>query len=419
MSRKLIELVIDEAEGAFGVEAISLVKEPAIEVNWVAFNKEQGKSRMVQLAQIDEEQRTLIAPALVPDFKIVRYDEGQDEEYDVYFSKETVKLASELYMKSQRNLNHTFEHAEPVEGVSVVESWIVQDPKMDKANLYGFNDLNEGTWMVRAKVDNPEVWEKIKSGEAKGLSIEGYFLDRIEKMSKQKRQAPSIWKQLYNKVTGRNFYAEARLGDGSVVVTESENFEAGVAVYTLDENGEPKDLANGRYTTEAGIDLEVYDGVLIEYNGEVKAIEEQAEAPAEPTPTELDAYKVGFYKALLKNRYSKKFAFGSKNVTLGATKQVTMSAKTDAQRIIWDNFDAWGEDGEGLSEAISDIALNVDPDLESRVYDPMMDASKHAAKGDMDAVRDYLSEAYDYADSTMKVYIDQLLLAVGTLEQYN
>jgi hypothetical protein len=321
MSRKLIELVIDEAEGAFGVEAISLVKEPAIEVNWVAFNKEQGKSRMVQLAQIDEEQRTLIAPALVPDFNIVRFDEEQNEEYDVYFSKETVKLASELYMKSQRNLNHTFEHAEPVEGVSVVESWIVQDPKMDKANLYGFNDLNEGTWMVRAKVDNPEVWDKIKSGEAKGLSIEGYFLDRIERMSKQKPKAPSVWKQLYNKVTGRNFYAEARLGDGTVLVTESENMEAGVAVYTLDEKGEPTDLANGRYTTEAGIDLEVYDGVLIEYNGEVKAIEEKAEAPAEPTPTELDAYKVGFYKALLKNRYSKKFAVGSKNVTLGAMKE--------------------------------------------------------------------------------------------------
>ena len=128
MSRKLIELVIDEAEGAFGVEAISLVKEPAIEVNWVAFNKEQGKSRMVQLAQIDEEQRTLIAPALVPDFKIVRFDAGSDTEYDVYFSKETKKLASELYMKTQRNLNHTLEHAEPVEGVSVVESWIVQRP---------------------------------------------------------------------------------------------------------------------------------------------------------------------------------------------------------------------------------------------------------------------------------------------------
>ena len=77
------------------------------------------------------------------------------------------------------------------------------------------------------KVDNPEVWEKIKSGEAKGLSIEGWFKDEIVEMSKQKATKPSVWKQLYNKVTGRNFYAEARLGDGTVVVTEAESFGSG------------------------------------------------------------------------------------------------------------------------------------------------------------------------------------------------
>ena len=64
------------------------------------------------------------------------------------------------------------------------------------------------------------------------------------------------------------------------------------------------------------IDLEVYEGVLIEYNGEVKAVEDKAEAPAETPPTDLDAYQVGFYKALLKNRYAKKFGKGGKNVTL-------------------------------------------------------------------------------------------------------
>jgi hypothetical protein len=419
MSRKLIELLIDEAEGAFGVEAISLVKEPAIEVNWVAFNKEQGKSRVVQLAQVDEEQRTLIAPALVPDFKIVRYDEANNEEYDVYFSKETCKLASELYMKSQRNLNHTYEHAEPVEGVSVVESWIVQDPKMDKANLYGFNDLNEGTWMVRAKVDNDEVWQQIKSGDVRGLSIEGYFLDKLEKLSKAQPKKPTFWQTLYNKVTGRNFYAEATLTNGDVLVTESEEFSAGCEVYTLNEQGEPTSIDSGTYQTEAGVELEVYDGVLVEYDGEVKAIEEKEEEVTEAEPVELDAMKVNYYKALLKNRYAKSMAKQRKSATLSAVKQQSMSAQRQAQNIIDDNLDAWGENGEGLAEAISEIALNVDPELVSSVYDPMMDASKASERGDLDKARDYLSEAYDNADRNMQVYIDQLLLAIGTLEQYS
>ena len=419
MSRKLIELLIDEAEGAFGVEAISLVKEPAIEVNWVSFNKEQGKSRVVQLAQVDEEQRTLIAPVLVPDFKIVRYDEAKNEEYDVYFSKDTVKQASELYMKTQRNLNHTYEHAEPVEGVSVVESWIVQDPSMDKAQLYGFNDLNEGTWMVRAKVDNDEVWQQIKSGDVRGLSIEGYFLDKLEKLSKPQPKKPTFWQTLYNKVTGRNFYAEATLTNGDVLVTESEEFSAGCEVYTLNEAGEPTSIDSGTYQTEAGVELEVYDGVLVEYDGEVKAIEEKEEEVTEAEPVELDAMKVNYYKALLKNRYAKSMAKQRKSATLSAVKQQSMSAERQARSIIDDNLDAWGDNGEGLAEAISEIALNVDPELVSSVYDPMMDASKASERGDLDKARDFLSEAYDNADRNMQVYIDQLLLAIGTLEQYS
>ena len=320
MGRKLIELVIDEDAGAFGVEAISLVREPAIEVNWVAFSK-QGKTQAVHLAQIDEDQHTLVAPALIPDLKIVRYDKENDAEYDVYFSKDTVKQASELFLKTHRTNNHTFEHAEAVEGVSVVESWIVQDPKMDKANLYGFSDLKEGTWMVRAKVDNPEVWAKIKSGEARGLSIEGYFLDKVEKFSKVKKEKTML-EAIYDAVVGkRKLYKEATLTSGDVLVTESDNFSAGVEVYSLGMEGEPVPMANGSYTTEAGVELEVYDGVLIEYDGQVQAIEEKAEPAPATEAVDMSAMKVSYYKALLKNKSATSLSRSNKSVTLQSMKE--------------------------------------------------------------------------------------------------
>ena len=322
MGRKLIELIIDEDAGAFGVEAISLVREPAIEVNWVAFSK-QGRTQAVHLAQLDEEQRTLVAPALIPDLKIVRFDQENEQEYDVYFSKDTVKQASELFLKTNRTNNHTFEHAEPVEGVSVVESWIVQDPKMDKANLYGFNDLTEGTWMVRAKVDNPEVWEKIKSGEARGLSIEGYFLDKVEKFSKVKKEKTML-EAIYDAVVGkRKFYQEATLTSGDVLVTESDEFAAGVDVYTLGVDGEPVPMGDGKFTTDGGVELEVYDGVLIEYDGEVQAVEEKAEAPEQVEEVDMSALKVAYYKALLKNKSATSLSKSSKNATLPSMKEYT------------------------------------------------------------------------------------------------
>ena len=318
MGRKLIELLIDEDKHAFGVEAISLVREPAIQVNWVAFNKQGNQNKMIHLAQMDEEQRTLIAPALIPDLKIVRYDEAADEEYDVYFSQDTVKLASELFLKNNRANAHTFEHAEPVEGVSVVESWIIQDPAVDKARLYGFTDLPKGTWMVRAKVDNPEIWDKIKAGEARGLSIEGYFLDRIEQMQVAKQpKKKSMLQSIYDAVVRKkDFYAEAMLTTGNMLVTEAEEFSAGTEVYTLNESGEPANISNGKYTTEAGVELEVYDNVLLEYDGQTKAIEDKADAQDVAAEVQLDTMQVHFYKALLKNRYAKKFGKSKKNTTL-------------------------------------------------------------------------------------------------------
>jgi hypothetical protein len=59
---------------------------------------------------------------------------------------------------------------------------------MDKSKLYGF-DLPVGTWFVKMKVDNDDMWDRIKSGELKGLSIEGYFVDKMELMNKDNNQA--------------------------------------------------------------------------------------------------------------------------------------------------------------------------------------------------------------------------------------
>jgi hypothetical protein len=138
------------------------------------------------LAKVDDtEKRMLISPALIPNKNIVRYDANTDSEYYVWFSKETVRKASELYLKHNNHHKATYEHQERVSGVLTVESWIIEDPKMDKANLYGFQ-LKNGTWMVKMKIDNEELWQDIKSKKIKGLSIEGYFTDKFEAMQKKK-----------------------------------------------------------------------------------------------------------------------------------------------------------------------------------------------------------------------------------------
>jgi hypothetical protein len=170
---KIIELLIDEEALLSGIEAISIVDRPAIQENFITL-KEQPK---VNLAEVDNEKRILMGPALIPNKNIYREDE--DGEYYIYFSEDTVRKASELFLTRGNQNKSTLEHEASLHGLTVVESWIIEDDVHDKSKKYDFN-LPVGTWMVSMKVNNDEVWDKyVKTGLVKGFSIEGYFTDKI------------------------------------------------------------------------------------------------------------------------------------------------------------------------------------------------------------------------------------------------
>jgi len=179
--KKLIELIIDETAEHFGVDAISIVKFPAVEENFVFFNND-----FLSLAKVDEEKKQLVGAILIPEKRIPRLDKETNEEYEVFFTKETIRQAQKLFMNSLNNNNHTFEHKEPIQGLTVVESWIKEDKKYDKSLMYGFKNLPIGTWFVQVSAENnTEIWEAIKNKEVRGFSIEGYFTDKLIEASKE------------------------------------------------------------------------------------------------------------------------------------------------------------------------------------------------------------------------------------------
>jgi len=178
---KIVELVIADDSEELAIDAISLVTSPAIETDFVYFGKEKNN---LTFAKVDEEKRMLISPALIPNKQIFRHDPNTSSDYYVYFSKETVQKASELYLKHNNHHKATYQHQDRVSGVLTVESWIIEDSKLDKSTLYGFS-LPVGTWMVKMHITNEEMWQKVTSGELKGLSIEGYFTNKFEQMNKK------------------------------------------------------------------------------------------------------------------------------------------------------------------------------------------------------------------------------------------
>lgn len=172
-----IELIIKD-ESKDGVFAISLVESPAIEEDFVYLS-----SHEIELKVVDEEQRIVVGYALIPDKEI--YRKVKDTEFNIIFSKETVRLTSELYMK-QLNLNNvTVDHTKKIQGASVIESWITEDEKHDKVNLYGLKPILGG-WVVKMKIYNDEEWKSVKDGKYKGFSIEGKF-DGFEALEQKKQ----------------------------------------------------------------------------------------------------------------------------------------------------------------------------------------------------------------------------------------
>jgi hypothetical protein len=171
---RIVELILDEDQEVAGIEAISVVENPAIEEDFIALKAEE-----IKLAEVNKEKRILMGALLIPNKPIYRRS-GEDEYY-IYFSRETVLKASQLYLMSGNQNNSTLEHQYELSGLSLVESWIVEDQVHDKSRKYGM-EVPIGTWMGAVKVNNDEVWENyVKTGKVKGFSIEGYFADKMER----------------------------------------------------------------------------------------------------------------------------------------------------------------------------------------------------------------------------------------------
>lgn len=209
----IVELFIDEEDEVSGIEAVSIVENPAIEEDFIAL-----KNHEVKFAEVNKEKRILMGAALIPNKPI--YRKNEDKEYYIYFSRETVRKASELFFIRGNYNRSTLEHSMPLNGLVAVESWLVEDSKKDKSAAYGM-DMPIGTWMLSMKVLNDEVWnDYVKTGKVKGFSIEGYFADKAERPNEpnelakiEEEEAEALITELKQILTGEELESYADYPD--------------------------------------------------------------------------------------------------------------------------------------------------------------------------------------------------------------
>jgi hypothetical protein len=173
---ELLEFIISDEDFMDGIHAISLVDIPATGKNWIMLSEH----KKVELKTVDEEKRIIMGVALTANKPIYRNQDGK--EFNMFFAPKTVRRASELYLQKGNQSNTTLDHETNIDGVSIVESWIVEDKAKDKSALYKLGaDVDD--WVVSMKVENEEIWNNfVKTGEVKGFSIEAFFTQLSEQI---------------------------------------------------------------------------------------------------------------------------------------------------------------------------------------------------------------------------------------------
>ncbi len=168
---KIKEFLIDEDDIESGVKIISIVADPAIEVGYMKF----ADSVNCSFSVLNEEEQIFVGPSMIPDKLIKRKDESTGELFYGFFSRDTIKKLSQKYQIEGRQLQVNLEHMYSVDSIALVESWLINNPKNDKANDLGY-DLPAGTWMTTFKVLDKQLWEELKKVNFTGFSIQGKFL---------------------------------------------------------------------------------------------------------------------------------------------------------------------------------------------------------------------------------------------------
>ena len=292
---KTYEAIFNE-EKVDGVFGISLVHDPAMEGVFVALNKQEE----IKFAEIDTEQRILMGLVLEPMKDVYRNQGG--EEFNIRFNAETIKNLSHSFFKSNSHKNSTVEHneSEKIEGVTFVESWIVEDSKKDKSANFGFS-YPKGSWIATMKVDNDEIWnDYVKTGKVKGFSIDAML--SLKEVNLKSEISMSEIKTGFDTLTDRLMVAlnlkevevaevvEVKVSLGMMKSAEGninfeyegEVLEAGVGIVAIAEDGSKIPVPVGEYELEDGSILAVAEEGIVASVGQPEVAEAPAELEQEP-----------------------------------------------------------------------------------------------------------------------------------------
>lgn len=260
------KIIVNPDDNETGVYGISLVDEPAIEVDWIKLSKELED--IFFSAQKDKQM--LFGPLLIPDKLILRRASNGDL-YNIVFDKDTIQTIADKYNETGDNKTFNFQHSDKQVDAVILQNWITGN--VDKSQDYGYS-LPEGTWFCGVKVKDESFWmNEVKSEKVKGFSIEIKAETELIKMTSEMEDKNKNIKLMdYKTKDGLTLRWE---GDAAV----------GSEVFLVLEDGTSVSADNGEYELEDGTKIIIADGKVSEIiAAEIPESEDMAEAPITDAP---------------------------------------------------------------------------------------------------------------------------------------
>jgi hypothetical protein len=267
MTKKLptYKIVVNEGDDS-GVYAVSLVDQPAIEIDWIKLSKEIVEFEFAA----NKDKQLLYGPLLIPGKLIFRRDD-KGNEYNIVFDAETIQIIADKFNKNKLSDSFNFMHSDKTVDAYIVENWLTGT--IDKSQSFGYN-LPENTWFASVKVDSNDFWLKeVKTEKVKGFSVEiKAGIELVEELNKVNLSED-------DKTINTNLM-EIKTKDGLSLFTDGD-LALNVKIYADDAMQTP--IEDNDYQLEDGTVISVMNGAV----AEISAAEEEAEDVAEEMQEEL------------------------------------------------------------------------------------------------------------------------------------
>jgi len=273
----LYKIIVDPADEQTGVYAVSLVDEPAIEVDWIKLSKQDA---IEMLFAANKDKQMLFGPLLIPNKLIYRRDESGNE-YNIVFDEETIQIIADKYNENKLGDVFNFQHSDQKVEAVLLQNWIVG--KVDKSQDMGFS-LPEGTWFGGVKVKDEGFWlNEVKTEKVKGFSVEIMAGTRLIEMTADADK---------NKID----LMEYKTKDGLTLTWEGDA-AVGKEVFLILEDDTKVAADNGEYELEDGTKIAIANGKVAEIMApeaptEGEDLEEPAAPAAEPNAEVANAARM-------------------------------------------------------------------------------------------------------------------------------